>query len=303
MPTSEPSYPGAVAPERSRDFESNGIRLRLHEWGDPEAAPVVLCHGMFDHARGFDTLAPLLAERFRVVAIDARGHGDSGWPDAYTWMTDVADIGNVMGSLGRPVHLLGHSKGGGQATEAAAHYPELVRQLVNIDGFGPSPEGFRPPGFEMDPRGVAERFAGYLDRRRQGEERSWRAYASLDDLVARRKRQNPRLSVEWLRYFLHFASRPVEGGLVWKADPFAAGGFGPFKPEWANSSWHRLRAPMLAMIGSERDTWGPLPEDLLRDRLAPVPQLERATVAGSGHFCHMEQPRATADLVLGWLDR
>ena len=186
MPTSEPAYPGAVAPERSRDFESNGIRLRLNEWGDPDAAPVVLCHGMFDHGRGFDTLAPFLAERFRVVAIDARGHGDSGWADAYTWMADVADIGNVMGSLGRPCHLLGHSKGGGQATEAACQYQGLVRQLVNIDGFGPSPEGFRPPGFEVDPRSLPERFATYLDRRREGEERSWRAYASLDDLVARR---------------------------------------------------------------------------------------------------------------------
>ena len=60
---------------------------------------------------------------------------------------------------------------------------------------------------------------------------------------------------------------------------------------------------MLAVIGSERDTWGPLPEKLLRDRLAPIPHLERATVAGSGHFCHMERPRETAELVLGWLAR
>jgi pimeloyl-ACP methyl ester carboxylesterase len=70
----EPSYPGAVPPERSRAFEPGGVRLNLLEWGDPQAAPLVLTHGMWDHARSFAVLAPLLAARFRVVAIDARGH-------------------------------------------------------------------------------------------------------------------------------------------------------------------------------------------------------------------------------------
>jgi pimeloyl-ACP methyl ester carboxylesterase len=279
------------------------VRLRLHEWGDPAAAPLVLCHGMFDHGRGFDTLAPLLAERFRVVAIDARGHGDSGWADAYGWTADLADIANVLRWLDRPAHLLGHSKGGGQATDAACHSFERVRQVVNIDGFGPSPEGFRPPGFEMDTRSLPERFAAFLDGRRAEEERAWRVYASLDELVARRRRMNPRLSPEWLRYFLFHAARPVEGGFVWKVDPLAAGGFGPWKPEWIGPFWRRLRAPLLAVIGSERDTWGPLPEDLIQERLGSVPRLERATVQGAGHFVHMERPRETAALVLDWLER
>lgn len=297
------SYPGAVAPERSRDVASLGIRLRVHEWGDAQRAPVVLCHGMFDHARGFDTLAPLLVERFRVVAIDARGHGDSDWADAYGWLVDLADIASVLRDLGRPAHLLGHSKGGAQALDTACQFPELVRQVVNLDGFGPPPEGFRPPGFEAPEGGVAERFADHLDRRRAQEERAWRPYPSLDDLVARRRRMNPRLSPEWLRYFLEHGSREVEGGRVWKVDPLAAGGFGPWKPEWAAPGWRRLRAPLLAVIGSERDTWGPLPEPLLAERLAYVPVLARATVPGAGHFVHMERPRETAELALSWLER
>jgi pimeloyl-ACP methyl ester carboxylesterase len=298
----EPSYPGAVAPERSSDVESMGIRLRVHEWGDPARPPVVLCHGMFDHARGFDTLAPLLADRFRVVAIDARGHGDSSRADAYSWPADMTDIANVLRWVGRPAHLVGHSKGGGQSTDVAGAYPALVRQVVNLDGFGPGSEGFRPPGMAHDPRGMPERFAEYLDRRRRDEERAWRAYPSLDDLVERRRRLNPRLSVEWLRYFLFHASREVEGGWVWKVDPLAAGGFGPFKPEWIAPFWKRLRAPLLAVTGSEPDTWGPLPEALLRERLAHVPRLERATIQGAGHFAHMERPRETAALILSWLD-
>ena len=60
---------------------------------------------------------------------------------------------------------------------------------------------------------------------------------------------------------------------------------------------------MLAVIGSEHDTWGPLPEALLQERLAHVPRLERATVQGAGHFVHMERPRETAELLLAWLER
>jgi pimeloyl-ACP methyl ester carboxylesterase len=60
---------------------------------------------------------------------------------------------------------------------------------------------------------------------------------------------------------------------------------------------------MLAVIGSEADTWGPLPEPLLQERLGCVPHLERATVQDAGHFVHMERPRETAELLLAWLER
>ena len=56
----EPTYPGAVPPERTHGLDSFGVLLRLSEWGDPQAPPVVLCHGMFDHGRGFDLLAQFL---------------------------------------------------------------------------------------------------------------------------------------------------------------------------------------------------------------------------------------------------
>jgi pimeloyl-ACP methyl ester carboxylesterase len=297
----EPAYPGAVAPERSRAFVSDGVRLQLHEWGDPGAVPLVLLHGAFDHGRGFDTLAPLLAARFRVLALTSRGHGDSEWVDSYAWQADVSDAVRLLRSLGRPAHLVGHSRGGGQATDAAIWAPECVRRLVNVDGFGPPPDGFAPPGARLDPRPLPERFASHLDRRRRGSERAWRPYPSLEDLVERRRAQNPRLSREWLRYFLHHGSRAVEGGVVWKTDPAFAGGFGPWRPEWIGPFWRRLRVPMLAVVGSEPDTWQ-LPEPIASERLANVPELSRATVAGAGHFVHMERPGATADLLLGFLE-
>ena len=280
------------------------MRLHLLEWGDPAAPPLVLCHGMWDHARSFAVFAPLLAERFRVVAVDARGHGDSEWADAYTWATDVHDIVNVVRSFGRRVHLLGHSKGGGQVTDAACAVPDLIDKLVNIDGFGPpSADGFGPPTQPGRGKPPAEQFALYLDVRRAARRRNrWRHYAALDDLAERRRAQNPRLSVEWLRYFAFYGARREEGGWVWKSDPHMASGFSPWTPDWIGPSYRRLRAPMLAIVGSEPDTWGPLPEEILAERLSHVPHLFRRTVPGAGHFVHIEKPVETAGLVLDYLE-
>lgn len=300
MPEAEPDHPGAAPPERSGFFATDGVRLRVDEWGDPAAPPLVLLHGAFDHGRGFDCLAPLLATRFRVVSLTSRGHGDSDWVDFYAWPNDVADVVALLRSLGRPAHLVGHSRGGGQATDAAVWAPGCVRQLVNIDGFGPPPEGFAPPGVAVDHRPLPERFADYLDRRRKAADRGWRPYRSLDEMVARRRAQNPRLSREWLRYFLYHGARETDRGWVWKTDPEFATGFGPWRPEWIGVVWSRLAVPMLAVSGSEPDTWQ-IPAEVASERLARVPVLERATISGAGHFAHMERPRETADLLLAWL--
>lgn len=291
-----PTYPGAVEPERRRTIEALGLKLNLLEWGDPEAVPVVLCHGMFDHARSFATLAPLLADRYRVIGVDARGHGDSEWADAYTWPADVSDLIVVLRSLGRRCHLVGHSKGGGQATDTAAVVPELVMKLVNIDGFG-------PPPMEEEAEERPQRFAQYLDgRRRRGPQHAWRPYGNLDDLIRRRKAQNPRLSEEWLRYFLFHGATEHEDGWRWKCDPMMGDGFGPWRPEWVGPGYARLRSPMLAITGSEQDTWGPLPEAILAGRLAYAPRVERCVVQGAGHFVHIERPAETGAAIRAFLD-
>ena len=300
-----PSFPDARGPARSRTVESLGIRLQVHEWGDPEATPILLSHGMFDHGRGFDRLAPLLADRLRVVAFDQRGHGDSEWAESYLWEADVADVVNVYRSLCRPGFLLGHSKGGGQVVEAALHLGDEVLGVVNLDGFGPPPEGFDHPRHrDAAARSLPERLAQFLDfRRNAAATRTWRPYESLESLAERRRQQNPRLSPEWLRYFVYHGARRHPDGWRWKVDPLAGGGFGPWKPDWIAGQYAQLRVPMLAVVGSVEDTWGPLPEAILGQRLAGVRDLERAVVEGAGHFIHMEEPRVTAQLVLDFVRR
>ena len=301
----DPSYPGAVASERSRFVDSLGLRLHLCEWGDAGAPPVVCTHGFADHGHAFGLLAPLLADAgYRVIAIDARGHGDSEWPDEYSWPTDILDVIHVLRDVGKPAHVIGHSRGGGQATDATTLYPQGVRKLVNLDGFGPPGEGFEMPGRERVQQSIPEHMATYLDWRRQAAGKpSFRPAKDLDELAARRQKQNPRLSLEWLRWFAFHGSRKTDEGWVWKIDPFAGRGMGPFRADWIAPTWQRLRVPMLAVIGSVPDTWGPLPEPLLSERLSYVPELERGVVEGAGHFMHIEKPVETARLILDYLGK
>jgi pimeloyl-ACP methyl ester carboxylesterase len=130
---------------------------------------------------------------------------------------------------------------------------------------------------------------------------TWRPYDSVDDLAERRRAQNPRLSLEWLRYFSYYGARQSPQGWTWKADPQMAQTMGPWVPEWIAPSYRSLKMPMLAIVGSEPDTWGPLPAALLDERLSHVPQLTRHTVEGAGHFVHIEKPAETARVILDFI--
>jgi len=299
-----PHHPLARAPERSFDVDGDGIRLRAYEWGDPQAPPLLLTHGMADHGRGFDMLAPQLASHFRVVAYDARGHGDSAHADSYGWPADLRDIATMIDHLGGSAVVVGHSKGGAQATDLAAISPKRVRKLVDIDGFGPPEGGFERTLGETEPRlPPPDDCRAFLDARRRASTAGagWKPYASFDALVERRAKQNPRLPEAWLRYFLFHGAVQGDDGWRWKVDPLVFQGTGPWQPTWINALWRRLRVPLLAVTGDTPDAWGPCDEPTLQSRLEGATQVERAIVRDAGHFVHMEQPRETARIVLDFL--
>src|SRR4030095_13135811 len=60
-----------------------GLRFHYRDRGTPEASPLVLLHGFTGNARHWDTLAHALSDRYGVLALDQRGHGESDWaPDS-----------------------------------------------------------------------------------------------------------------------------------------------------------------------------------------------------------------------------
>lgn len=81
-------------------------------------------------------MAPRLAERFRVVAVDQRGHGLTDKPvDAYSFAEVTGDVLALLDELGfdRPI-VGGHSWGAGVATQFAVDFPERIRGVVMVDG-------------------------------------------------------------------------------------------------------------------------------------------------------------------------
>ena len=284
-------------PDRATFVEVNRIRLRVWEWGD-ESAPAIICaHGAQDHGRMWEDMAPRLAGLgYRVLAPDIRGHGDSGrLSSGHVWAAAAIDFGVLAGASGPTVGLVGHSFGAGQMMWVAAVWPELVRWVVSLDGLGPPPAAFGD-------RDIADVATAGLNAAERAMVQPPRVYASLDDMVERRRRANPRLPTEWLWHLVRHGAREVEGGYVWKSDPmFPVGLPADFSIEHLNAEHALIRCPVLALTGGEHDTWSELSPAEVADRLAHLPTARHEVVAGAGHYLHIEQPDAVFEAIRGFL--
>ena len=107
------------------------MTLARYEWGDSGLPALVCLHGVTSHGRHFRPLAERLAERFHVVALDLRGHGDSIWEPPWNLEQHVADV--LDAAPQERCIWLGHSFGGRVAYEAAAAAPDRVERLVLLD--------------------------------------------------------------------------------------------------------------------------------------------------------------------------
>jgi lipase len=106
------------------------VTLRLHELGDPAGAGLVALHGVTSHGRHFARLAQLLG-RYRVLAPDLRGHGESDWEPPWLLERHLEDVLEAVGP--EPRLFMGHSWGGRLVFEIAAREPDRVDRLVLLD--------------------------------------------------------------------------------------------------------------------------------------------------------------------------
>lgn len=270
---------------RDRTLVLNGQRFHYTEWGAPTAPPLVMLHGVTGHARTWDDEAAALASRYRVLALDQRGHGDSDpSPQCdYTVAAMSADLAAFADALGLArFTLVGLSMGGRVAIAFAGQAPRRVDRLVVVD-IGPE---------------ISE--AGLL-RVSTLMARSPELFTSLEHALAFHRVTNPLYTEAILRHRVEHGTRPTEGGLTWKydrglRDAVRAGTWRDPIDLWP--LWRAITCPILLVRGADSDVLSAeiakrMVDENLITRLAEVP--------GAGHSVPGDQPAAFRALLTSFL--
>src|SRR5690348_15903304 len=104
----------SLTPE-DRFVRVNRLRLHYHDWGNVDAPPLLLPHGLTGKAWNFAAFARRIRDLLHVMALDVRGHGESDWASdgAYQFSHQAADVAAFADALSLDrFRLLGTSMGG-----------------------------------------------------------------------------------------------------------------------------------------------------------------------------------------------
>jgi pimeloyl-ACP methyl ester carboxylesterase len=285
-----------------RFFRSGTLRIHFRDWGDATNPPLVIVHGLRDHSHSFDDLARGLLDRFHVLALDLRGHGDSETTPSYDFGHFVLDLHGLVRALRleRPT-LVGHSMGGEIVATYAGCFPGTPARCVMIEGLGPP-----PPDMEREVQWTIDGFAR-VDRAKAGPP----GLPDLDAAYRRLRERNPRLAESKARELALLGTRAREDGkLEWKFDPMLTtiAVTGPWNLDYMLALWRRITAPTLIVNGAESgEFWRGRPgeryldpDDLAR-RLAVFPNARYVEIEGAGHMVHFDRPRALVTTVREFL--
>jgi pimeloyl-ACP methyl ester carboxylesterase len=251
--------------------------------GDEPPPPIVLVHCYGCSLHWWDRMAPILAERHRVIRIDLLGHGGSEKPRSGYGIDQQAAL--VAGALGQlevqGAVVVGHSMGFSVAVALAARASQLVDRLVNINE-GPNEDVCELP------------FLAKL------------AYAPVLGEAA--WRLSPDFAVEDGYADAFAPGFDISSGFDnpdQVVDDYNAMTFTAFKDaREANDDFQdeiplddRLRqipVPLLSIFGPEDQICDPEESQALYEA---VPGARTATVENAGHSPNVEQPEATAALI------
>jgi esterase len=125
-----------AVPYRSCNIVLRRLRFHFLEWGRPDAPVIVLLHGGHQSAHSWDLVSLHLAQKYRVLALDQRGHGDSEWARDVVYSNNEMSLDaeafiGAMG-LGRPI-VIGHSMGGRNTMLLLRRNQAIARAAVIVD--------------------------------------------------------------------------------------------------------------------------------------------------------------------------
>ncbi len=263
--------------------EINGVNIFLQEFGSGD--PLVLVHGSWVDHMEWPFVVPGLAQRFRVVVYDRRGHGQSErLPAQGSIREDVADLAAIIERAGAPAHMVGSSMGASISLRLAAERPELIRTL----------QVHEPPLFDLlldDPK-----------TRPQTEELKNRFLAVADEIAAGNIEAAARRFVE-----IYFGPGAWDSMLPDEAKRTLIDNAPTFLDETRDpellsidlKALSRFEGPVLLSDGSESP---PFCAPVVDKLAAVLPNVTRKTFAGAGHMPHVTHPQEYVQAVVEFVE-
>ena len=255
---------------RRRSIVVGGLRLSFLEWGNAGRPVLCFLHGGSAHAHWFDLVTPAFVDRFHVISLDQRGHGESQWaePPAYATENFASDLIGFLDALGLArVTLVGHSMGGHNSMSFAAWHPDRVSALVIVDS---------RPTIPTD----------RLDRLRRRGERTLRPYPS-QEAAAQVFRLLPRETNAAPAFLAHLGAAGVverDGAWFYRFDPASNSGR---RPVDAWTLLDRITAPTLIARGELSPV---LPRDMADKLRASIPNATLVEIPASYHHLVLDNP-------------
>ncbi|MBN8530847.1 MAG: alpha/beta hydrolase [Alphaproteobacteria bacterium] len=269
--------------------------LAIHEWGEPTNPDVVICvHGLTRNARDFDFLAAALAPKYRVIAPDIAGRGDSPPlpnPAWYTNPVSAADMLALMKQLNiESCRWVGTSMGGIIGMILAATHPKKIKKLVLND-----------IGAELPKEGL-HFISQYVGRFMEfPDEASYRAFvtATYTDFL--------RGGLQIAEHvFQHSASRQPDGSYRLRYDPKIGDVFrAANSPEMLKQDiplweiWDKIACPVLLLHGANSNI---LTAATAQKMTQTGPRATLVTYPGIGH-CPSLMEADQIQTVTEWLEK
>ena len=280
-----------AAPLPSWLLDIRGLKLRLWELGDPDAAgpPIVCLHGWLDQGMAFVRTAQAahaMGPKRRWLAIDQRGFGGSDHipPGAYPHFADyVSDLDALVEHLGQPIDLVGHSMGGTVAAYYAGARPEMIRNLAIIEGMGTIEPGGPP---------MLEQVRKHLQGLRCPPRVPW--HNNIGAAAARLRSRHPGLTADHAQALAEAGTTQDGDKVRWSFDPLhLTRGAYPFIESFFLDFLRAITAPTL--VTWAEGSW--YPEEVRTHRQAAIPGARIETLKG-GHMLPYDNPAGLAGLLV-----
>ena len=270
----------------ARYAEVGGLTLHYADWGG-DGPPLLMVHGDMRTSRSWDAVARDLRDRFRVLAVDCRGSGDSAWTDTgYRFADRIADLAGFCEAIGlRNAVVVAHSTGGVVTTLVAHRNPGLFSRLVLLEPMIVVDEAFQRRVSRVDTP--------------QRPRRTWPSRPQMLDFLTNHRAAGP-WRADVIRDVVEHETVELPDGSIdmkWAQASMAweerDGDYVDLRP-----AFREMGAPMLYVVSVERKKGYPMLDELE----AEIADFHVLAVDDTGHNMYMERPDAVSGAILAFAD-